>query len=159
MFLSIIMRLGSVYTLGCYTNALCRARRGPPPLGAERPRSEDCTFCKTPPFRVFRGLTCRQYCYLYEILYVLVGVALKIALGMFYLRIAIERWQILVIKAIVFGTAIFSVACLCLVIFQCIPGTRVFQFSTCLDIELLKITRAQCLRFGRSIPPMIVAFL
>jgi hypothetical protein len=59
-------------------------------------------------------------------------VALKIALGMFYLRIAIERWQILVIKAIVFGTAIFSVACLCLVIFQCIPGMRVSQSSMCL---------------------------
>jgi hypothetical protein len=67
-------------------------------------------------------LTLLQYCYLYEIFYVLVGVGLKIALGIFYLRIAIERWQILLIKFIIFGSAMFGVVCLFLVVFQCIPG-------------------------------------
>jgi hypothetical protein len=52
----------------------------------------------------------------------LVGVGLKIALGIFYLRIAIERWQIVLIKAIIFASAGFGVACLFLVVFQCIPG-------------------------------------
>ena len=55
----------------------------------------------------------------------LVGVSLKIALGMFYLRIAIERWHIRVIKSIVVATAIFGFACLFLVIFQCVPGTSI----------------------------------
>ncbi|OAL05204.1 hypothetical protein IQ06DRAFT_66478 [Phaeosphaeriaceae sp. SRC1lsM3a] len=61
------------------------------------------------------------YCYLYEIFYVLVGVGLKIAIGIFYLRIAIERWQILLIKCIIFGCAGFGIVCLFLVVFQCIP--------------------------------------
>lgn len=68
-------------------------------------------------------LTLPQYCYLYEIFYVLVGVGLKIAIGIFYLRIAIERWQILLIKCIIFGCAGFGIVCLFLVVFQCIPGT------------------------------------
>lgn len=61
------------------------------------------------------------YCYLYEIFYVLVGVALKVALGIFYLRIAIERWQIILIKCIVIGASGFGVVCLFLVLLQCIP--------------------------------------
>jgi hypothetical protein len=56
---------------------------------------------------------------------VLVGVGLKTALGLFYLRIAIERYQISVIKFIVIGTAIFGFVCLFLVIFQCIPGRSI----------------------------------
>lgn len=67
-------------------------------------------------------LTSKQYCYLYEIFYVLVGVALKVALGIFYLRIAIERWQIILIKCIVIGASGFGVVCLFLVLLQCIPG-------------------------------------
>jgi hypothetical protein len=55
-------------------------------------------------------------------MYVLVGVALKIALGIFYLRIAIERRQILLIKFIVIGSAMFGIVCIFLVVFQCVPG-------------------------------------
>jgi hypothetical protein len=75
-----------------------------------------------------------QYVYLYEILYVLVGVGLKIALGIFYLRIAIERWQVLVIKFIIYGSAIFGFVCLFLVVFQCIPGRSISLF--CLPAAL-----------------------
>jgi hypothetical protein len=73
-------------------------------------------------FYLIFALILLQYCYLYEIFYVLVGVWLKIALGIFYLRIAIERWQILLIKFIILGSAGFGLVCLFLVVFQCIPG-------------------------------------
>lgn len=72
---------------------------------------------------IFILLTLPQYCYLYEIFYVLVGVALKVAIGIFFLRIAIERWQLLLIKCIIFGCAGFGIVCLFLVVFQCIPST------------------------------------
>jgi hypothetical protein len=72
-----------------------------------------------------------QYCYLYEIFYVLVGVGLKIALGIFYLRIAIDRWQILLIKFIIFSSAIFGFVCLFLVVFQCIPGKSIPLYRLC----------------------------
>jgi hypothetical protein len=72
-------------------------------------------------------LTLLQYCYLYEIMYVLVGVMLKIALGIFYLRIAIERWQIVLIKVIIIASGSFGVACVFLVVFQCIPGKIISQ--------------------------------
>jgi hypothetical protein len=88
----------------------------------------------------FRALTLPQYCYLYEIFYVLVGVWLKVALGIFYLRIAIERWQILLIKFIILGSAGFGFVCLFLVVFQCIPGRSMPLFcvsgaSTASDAE------------------------
>jgi hypothetical protein len=59
---------------------------------------------------------------------VLVGVWLKIALGIFYLRIAIERWQILLIKSIILSSAAFGFVCLFLVVFQCIPGRSMPSF-------------------------------
>ncbi|KAH7384401.1 hypothetical protein DE146DRAFT_636509 [Phaeosphaeria sp. MPI-PUGE-AT-0046c] len=65
--------------------------------------------------------TALLYCYLYEIFYILVGVVLKISLGIFYLRIAVERWHVVLIKCIIFGSAGFGLVCLFLVIFQCIP--------------------------------------
>jgi hypothetical protein len=61
-------------------------------------------------------------------MYVLVGVALKIALGIFYLRIAIERRQILLIKFIVIGSAMFGIVCIFLVVFQCVPGMSISLF-------------------------------
>jgi hypothetical protein len=66
-------------------------------------------------------------------MYVLVGVGLKIALGIFYLRIAIERWQILLTKFIIIGSATFGIVCLFLVVFQCIPGRNIplfYSFAT-----------------------------
>jgi hypothetical protein len=76
-------------------------------------------------------LTLPQYCYLYEIMYILVGVSFKIALGIFYLRIAFERWQILLIKCVVFGSVMFGFVCIFLVVFQCVPGRCIplFQLS------------------------------
>jgi hypothetical protein len=84
-------------------------------------------------------LTVLQYCYLYEIMYVLVGVMLKIALGIFYLRIAIERWQIVLIKVIMIASASFGVVCVLLVVFQCVPGTSIPRpdFSTASPVYIL----------------------
>lgn len=77
-----------------------------------------------------RALTPLQYCYIYEIFYGLTGIGLKVALGIFYLRIAVERWQINVIRFILFGTVIFGSGCIFLVIFQCVPGTSSHSSAT-----------------------------
>lgn len=47
---------------------------------------------------------------------------LKIALGIFYLRVAIQRWHVLLIKLLMAGTVLFGFAYFFLVMFQCIPG-------------------------------------
>lgn len=78
----------------------------------------------------------------------LVGVSLKIALGMFYLRIAIERWHIRVIKFIVIATAIFGFACLFLVVFQCVPGTHIPHLIIHGRIYGRELNHAQCLPSG-----------
>ncbi|PSN73453.1 hypothetical protein BS50DRAFT_187296 [Corynespora cassiicola Philippines] len=59
--------------------------------------------------------------YLCELLYVLGNCTLKIALGIFYLRIAVQRWHIWAIKLLMVGTVLFGFTYLFLVMFQCIP--------------------------------------
>jgi hypothetical protein len=70
-------------------------------------------------------------------MYVLVGVMLKIALGIFYLRIAIERWQIVLIKVIMIASGGFGVVCVLLVVIQCVPGMSIPRpdFSTASSVS------------------------
>lgn len=60
--------------------------------------------------------------YLCELLYVLANCLLKISLGIFYLRVAVQRWQIWVIRILVVGTVFFGACYFFLTMFQCVPG-------------------------------------
>lgn len=59
--------------------------------------------------------------YLSELLYVVSNCSLKLSLGIFYLRVAIQRWHIWCIKILMIGTVLFGLAFLFLAMFQCIP--------------------------------------
>ncbi|KAF2003626.1 hypothetical protein P154DRAFT_388815, partial [Amniculicola lignicola CBS 123094] len=59
--------------------------------------------------------------YLCELLYVLSSCGLKISLGIFYLRIALQRWHVWCIKLIMAGTVLFGAVYFFLVMLQCIP--------------------------------------
>lgn len=97
---------------------------------------------------------------MHEIFYVLSGVALKIALGLFHLRIAIERWHILVIKMIVIGTTAFGVASFFIVVFQCVPGRGIpLHLSSVALSEVHMLNRVQSLHFGWTFLPTISVFL
>lgn len=63
-----------------------------------------------------------KFWYLCELLYVLSNCTLKIALGIFYLRVAMKRWHIWCIKLLMAGTVLFGFTYFFLVMFQCIPG-------------------------------------
>ena len=47
---------------------------------------------------------------------------LKIALGIFYLRVAMKTWHIWSIRLLMSGTVLFGTVYFFLVMFQCIPG-------------------------------------
>ncbi|OAF98628.1 uncharacterized protein CC84DRAFT_1158537 [Paraphaeosphaeria sporulosa] len=59
--------------------------------------------------------------YLCELLYVISSCTLKIALGIFYLRVALQRWHVFCIKLLMAGTVLFGFVYFFLVMFQCIP--------------------------------------
>ncbi|KAJ4295635.1 hypothetical protein N0V90_007648 [Kalmusia sp. IMI 367209] len=63
--------------------------------------------------------------YLCELLYVFSNCTLKITLGIFYLRVAFQRWHIWCIKLLMVGTVLFGFVYFFLVMFQCIP---VYEF-------------------------------
>lgn len=60
--------------------------------------------------------------YLCELLYVIATCLLKISLGIFYLRVAMQRWHVRVIKMLMAGTVFFGGCYFFMVMFQCIPG-------------------------------------
>ncbi|KAF2706161.1 hypothetical protein K504DRAFT_447889 [Pleomassaria siparia CBS 279.74] len=59
--------------------------------------------------------------YLCELLYVLSNCTLKIALGVFYLRVAQKPFHIWCIRLLMAGTVLFGSVYLFLVMFQCVP--------------------------------------
>jgi hypothetical protein len=63
-----------------------------------------------------------QFWWLCELLYTLCNCALKMALGIFYLRVAVRPWHIWSIKLLMAGTVLFGLTYFFLVLFQCIPG-------------------------------------
>ncbi|KAF2659888.1 hypothetical protein K491DRAFT_712185 [Lophiostoma macrostomum CBS 122681] len=65
--------------------------------------------------------TALLFWYLCEILYVFSNCLLKIALAIFYLRVALQRWHIWVIKLLMAGTVFFGGCYFIMVISQCIP--------------------------------------
>ncbi|PVH99552.1 hypothetical protein DM02DRAFT_672590 [Periconia macrospinosa] len=65
-----------------------------------------------------------RYWYLCEIFYVLSNCTLKIALGTFYLRVAVRRWHVWSIRLLMIGTVLFSFIYFFIVIFQCTPASE-----------------------------------
>ncbi|KAF2110656.1 hypothetical protein BDV96DRAFT_615180 [Lophiotrema nucula] len=65
--------------------------------------------------------------YLCELLYVLSSCGLKISLGIFYLRVAMQRWQTWVIKLLMVGTVLFGATYFLLVLLQCIPVSEFWK--------------------------------
>lgn len=66
-------------------------------------------------------LTLGQFWYICESFYVVASTTLKVAIGLFLLRIAINRIHILIIHFLVGASIIFGTAYLCIVVFQCNP--------------------------------------
>lgn len=62
-----------------------------------------------------------QYWFFCELFYTLATSMLKIAIGLFFLRIANNKWHILIIKAIMYCSAVLGVTYFCIVLFQCHP--------------------------------------
>ncbi|KAF2737005.1 hypothetical protein EJ04DRAFT_488685 [Polyplosphaeria fusca] len=59
--------------------------------------------------------------YLCELLYIVLSCTLKISLGIFYMRVAVQNWHIWCIKLLMIGTVVFGSIYFFLVMFQCIP--------------------------------------
>ncbi|KAF2193688.1 hypothetical protein K469DRAFT_745185 [Zopfia rhizophila CBS 207.26] len=68
-----------------------------------------------------RARTALIFWYLCELFYVLSNCTLKISLGIFYLRVAMQRWHIMCIKILMLGTAFFGGCYFFMAMFQCIP--------------------------------------
>ncbi|KAF2853217.1 hypothetical protein T440DRAFT_390525 [Plenodomus tracheiphilus IPT5] len=65
--------------------------------------------------------TALLFWYLCELIYVLANCVLKFAIGFFLLRVAIQRWHIIAIKALMAGTVFFGIVYFFLVMLQCLP--------------------------------------
>lgn len=73
------------------------------------------------PLTTYHTLTLPQFWYLCELLYVLSNCTLKIALGIFYLRIAMKTWHVWSIRILMIGTVVFGTVYFFLVMLQCLP--------------------------------------
>ncbi|KAF2830844.1 hypothetical protein CC86DRAFT_434790 [Ophiobolus disseminans] len=62
-----------------------------------------------------------MFWYLCELLYVIANCLLKIAIGYFYLRVAMQRWHIWTIRLLMMGTVLFGLIYFFLVMLQCLP--------------------------------------
>ncbi|ORX94210.1 hypothetical protein BCR34DRAFT_499411 [Clohesyomyces aquaticus] len=71
--------------------------------------------------------------YLCELLYILSNCTLKIALGIFYLRVAVKKGHILVIKTVMLGTVLFGLCYFFMAAFQCIPVSEFWDHHPALE--------------------------
>ncbi|KAH0362214.1 integral membrane protein, partial [Aureobasidium melanogenum] len=62
-----------------------------------------------------------MYWFFCELFYTLATTMLKFAIGLFFLRIAVNKWHILIIKTIMVCSAVFGLAYFFIVLFQCHP--------------------------------------
>ncbi|KAI4731362.1 hypothetical protein E4T49_01066 [Aureobasidium sp. EXF-10728] len=62
-----------------------------------------------------------MYWFFCELFYTLATSMLKISIGLFFLRIANNKWHILIIKAIMYASAVLGVTYFSIVLFQCHP--------------------------------------
>lgn len=71
--------------------------------------------------RLPRPLTLVQFWYICELFYVIASSTLKVAIGLFLLRIAVNRFHIWIIYFVNGASIVFGFAYLCVVTFQCSP--------------------------------------
>ena len=83
------------------------------------------------------GTNSNKFWYLGELLYVTVSALLKFSIGYFYLRIAVTRWHIWVIRILMAGTIFFSVIYFFLVLVQCRPSKFIHPFRILLLIRVV----------------------
>ncbi|THY35199.1 hypothetical protein D6D01_01535 [Aureobasidium pullulans] len=62
-----------------------------------------------------------MYWFFCELFYTLATSMLKVAIGLFFLRIANNKWHILIIKAIMYASGVLGVTYFAIVLFQCRP--------------------------------------
>ncbi|KAF8853457.1 hypothetical protein BDZ45DRAFT_657965 [Acephala macrosclerotiorum] len=68
-----------------------------------------------------------RYWYFCEWAYVLTTTIIKYAVGVFYLRIMIQRWQVLVVKFVMWAVVIFGIAYFGCVVAQCVPAPFIWM--------------------------------
>jgi hypothetical protein len=98
----------------------------------------------TPPARIPIVLTIPQFWYFCELFYILSSFMLKIALGIFLLRIALKKVHIWIIRLVMLGTLIFGTGYFFLALFQCTPISQFWTVSPdsprCINSKILTIT-------------------
>ncbi|TIA43644.1 hypothetical protein D6C78_00125 [Aureobasidium pullulans] len=62
-----------------------------------------------------------MYWFFCELFYTLATSMLKVAIGLFFLRIANNKWHVLIIKAIMYASGVLGVTYFTIVLFQCRP--------------------------------------
>ncbi|TIA27464.1 hypothetical protein D6C83_07758, partial [Aureobasidium pullulans] len=62
-----------------------------------------------------------MYWFFCELFYTLATSMLKVAIGLFFLRIANNKWHVLIIKAIMYASGVLGVTYFAIVLFQCRP--------------------------------------
>lgn len=62
-----------------------------------------------------------MYWFFCELFYTVATTLLKVAIGLFFLRIAANRWHILIIKTIMYASGVLGITYCAIVLFQCKP--------------------------------------
>lgn len=70
-----------------------------------------------------------RFWYLAELFYVLSNCMLKIALGIFLLRVALKKAHIWIIRLLILGTLVFGTSYFFLILFQCNPISQFWTVS------------------------------
>jgi hypothetical protein len=73
-------------------------------------------------FKLMTPIDFSQSTYICELVYVLTTCALKFAIALFYLRVAMSRLHILCIKILMMGTAFFGLVYFLIALLQCLPS-------------------------------------
>ena len=83
----------------------------------------------TSPARIPIVLTIPQFWYLAELFYVLSNCMLKIALGIFLLRVASKKAHVWIIRLLMIGTIVFGTSYFFLMLLQCNPISQFWTVS------------------------------
>ena len=98
----------------------------------------------TSPARIPIVLTIPQFWYLAELFYVLCSGMLKIALGIFLLRVALKKAHIWIIRVVMLGTVVFGTTYFFLMLLQCNPISQFWMVSPgsskCMNPKIITYT-------------------
>ena len=98
----------------------------------------------TSPARIPIVLTIPQFWYLAELFYVLCNCMLKIALGIFLLRVALKKAHIWIIRVVMLGTVVFGTTYFFLMLLQCNPISQFWMVSPgsskCMNPKIITYT-------------------